>query len=282
MINFIKRVRSELWVYVNIDNIVTSHKFKELLSFNLHLNNNHWYKTRNNNYLLNLDDILLEQRVQNFLDYINRFIWLNLNNHIKDYFIYNDILDYCVATDFNFNFDDGARTSVGEAEFSLKYRITEISNEEAEYYGNILVDKIKNCCDVLPINKMNVYFTTIPINKNENENDKLSYNLVQKISSILNNYNVFIVKCYKPSFKDKTLNEKISIWNEIYSDISKIEFIGKVAIDIIDKDVIIIDDLYQSGISMWSYAKFLKSLGARRVIGISAVKSLRDSDNTNV
>ena len=49
-----------------------------------------------------------------------------------------------------------------------------------------------------------------------------------------------------------------------------------------DKDVIIIDDLYQSGVSMWSYAKFLKSLGAKRVMGISAVKSLRDSDNTNV
>lgn len=279
MINFIKRLRSELWISVNIDNIVTSYKFKELLSFNLGLNDNHWCKTRNNNYLLNLDDIFLEQKVQIFLDYINRFIWLSLNNHIKNYFDDN-ILDYCVATDFNFNFDDGTRTSVGEAEFSLKYRRSKINDQEAKYYGNLLVNRIKDCYDILPINKKKVCFTTIPFNFNENENDKLSYNLVQKISSILYNYNVFFLKCYKPSFKNKTLNDKIDIWNEIYSNRSKFKFFGKV--DIMDKDVIIIDDLYQSGVSMWSYAKFLKSLGAKRVMGISAVKSLRDSDNTNV
>lgn len=279
MINFTRRVRSELWVYVNIDNIVTSYKFKELLSFNLALNDNHWCKTRNNNYLLNLNDILLEQKVQNFLDYINEFIWLNLNSHIKNYFNDNNILDYCVATDFNFDFDNRTRTSIGEAEFSLKYRRSEISDEEAEYYGNVLVEKIKKCYDILPINKKDTYFTTIPIDIDENENNKLSYKLVKRLSYILNN-NLFILKCHKPSFKDKILNEKISIWNEIYSDTSKFEFIEKV--DITDKDVIIIDDLYQSGVSMWSYAKFLKSLGAKQVIGISAVKSLRDSDNTNV
>ncbi|WP_297300589.1 hypothetical protein [uncultured Brachyspira sp.] len=279
MINFTRRVRSELWVYVNIDNIVTSYKFKELLSFNLALNDNHWCKTKNNNYLLSLNDILLEQKVQNLLDYINEFIWLNLNNHIKNYFNDNNILDYCVATDFNFDFDNKIRTSVGEAEFSLKYRRSEITDEEAEYYGNVLVEKIKKCYDILPINKKDTYFTTIPIDIDENENNKLSYKLVKRLSYILNN-NLFILKCHKPSFKDKTLNEKISIWNEIYSDTNGFEFIEKV--DITDKDVIIIDDLYQSGVSMWSYAKFLKSLGAKQVIGISAVKSLRDSDNTNV
>ncbi|WP_300365410.1 hypothetical protein [Brachyspira sp.] len=279
MINFTRRVRSELWVYVNVDNIVTSYKFKELLSFNLALDDNHWCKTKNNNYLLSLNDILLEQKVQNLLDYINEFIWLNLNNHIKNYFNDNNILDYCVATDFNFDFDNKIRTSVGEAEFSLKYRRSEITDEEAEYYGNVLVEKIKKCYDILPINKKDTYFTTIPIDIDENENNKLSYKLVKRLSYILNN-NLFILKCHKPSFKDKTLNEKISIWNEIYSDTNGFEFIEKV--DITDKDVIIIDDLYQSGVSMWSYAKFLKSLGAKQVIGISAVKSLRDSDNTNV
>lgn len=41
-----------------------------------------------------------------------------------------------------------------------------------------------------------------------------------------------------------------------------------------------VDDLYQSGTTMWEYAKFLKTLGARFVFGIVCVKSLRDSDNT--
>lgn len=327
MINFIKRLRSELWISVNIDNIVTSYKFKELLSFNLGLNDNHWCKTRNNNYLLNLDDILLEQKVQNFLDYINGFIWLSLNNHIKNYFDDN-ILDYCVARDLNFLIDCNIdvliqqyqssfficnrktlvdnvnylkkikdlsddelikynykgknnllRSLLGYTEFMLKYRIYDIANN-IDFFFNILLNAIIDCLVILPLNMENIYFTTIPFNINENENDKLSYNLVQKISSMLYNYNVFFLKCYKPSFKNKTLNDKIDIWNEIYSDTSKFKFTGKV--DIMDKDVIIIDDLYQSGVSMWSYAKFLKSLGAKRVMGISAVKSLRDSDNTNV
>ena len=46
-----------------------------------------------------------------------------------------------------------------------------------------------------------------------------------------------------------------------------------------DKTVLIVDDLYQSGASMWTYAKYLKSMGANKVIGLVAVKSQRDSDN---
>ena len=329
MINFTKRQRSELWFKINDDNsIVTSSKWKDVLSYNLELDDNFWFRTHNNNddnYLLSFNYIAnRSDEIQLFLDYINQFIWLGLNKHIKDYFNDN-ILDYCIARDLNFfiNCDINVligqsqyfliynkktlennllylqkiktltdyelvkynykgknnllRTSLGYTEFMLKYRRCDIDNN-IDFFYNILVNGIIDCLEILPLDTKNIYFTTIPINKNEN--DKLSYNLVQKISSILNNYNVFIVKCYKPSFKDKTLNEKISIWNEIYSDISKFNFIGKV--DITDKDVIIIDDLYQSGISMWSYAKFIKSLGAKRVMGISAIKSLRDSDNTNV
>ncbi|MDR1492454.1 MAG: hypothetical protein LBT05_07020 [Planctomycetaceae bacterium] len=49
--------------------------------------------------------------------------------------------------------------------------------------------------------------------------------------------------------------------------------------DITGKTVCIIDDLYQSGVSMWSYAKFLKERGAKYVFGISCVKTLKDTDN---
>jgi len=45
------------------------------------------------------------------------------------------------------------------------------------------------------------------------------------------------------------------------------------------KSVLIVDDLYQSGVSAWSLARFLKSRGARRVYGLACVKSWRDTDN---
>ncbi len=45
------------------------------------------------------------------------------------------------------------------------------------------------------------------------------------------------------------------------------------------KSVLIVDDLYQSGASAWSLARFLKSRGASRVYGLACVKSWRDTDN---
>jgi predicted amidophosphoribosyltransferase len=45
------------------------------------------------------------------------------------------------------------------------------------------------------------------------------------------------------------------------------------------KSVLIIDDLYQSGASAWSLARFLKSRGALQVYGLACVKSWRDTDN---
>lgn len=327
MINFTKRQRSELWFKINNDNsIVTSYKCKEVLSHNLKLDSKIWFKTHSDNYLLSFNDISNRlKEIELFLNYMNQFIWLGLNNSIKKYFDNNNILDYCVARDLNFLIDCNIdvlieqyqssficnkktlvenvnylkkikdltndelikcnykgknnllRTLLGYTEFMLKYRRCDINNIDSFY--DILLNGLIDCLEILPLDTENIYFTTIPINIDENENNKLSYKLVKRLSYILNN-NLFILKCHKPSFKDKTLNEKISIWNEIYSDTSKFEFTEKV--DITYKDVIIIDDLYQSGVSMWSYAKFLKSLGAKRVMGISAVKSLRDSDNTNV
>jgi phosphoribosylpyrophosphate synthetase len=45
------------------------------------------------------------------------------------------------------------------------------------------------------------------------------------------------------------------------------------------KTVLIVDDLYQSGTSIWAYAEYLKFLGASKVFAIVSVKSLKDSDN---
>jgi predicted amidophosphoribosyltransferase len=45
------------------------------------------------------------------------------------------------------------------------------------------------------------------------------------------------------------------------------------------KTVLLIDDLYQSGVTLWSLAKFLKQNGAREVYGLACVKSWSDTDN---
>lgn len=86
---------------------------------------------------------------------------------------------------------------------------------------------------------------------------------------------VYIITLLKSIWKTRRENErKIETWNEIYYN-------GNVEItdEINEKNVMVIDDLYQSGTTMWEYAKFLKNSGARSVWGLVCVKSLRDSDN---
>jgi len=53
----------------------------------------------------------------------------------------------------------------------------------------------------------------------------------------------------------------------------------KITGDVREKDIIIIDDLYQSGFTMWTVAQLLKNKGAKKVFGLACVKSLRDTDN---
>ena len=82
------------------------------------------------------------------------------------------------------------------------------------------------------------------------------------------------LKCNKPQMKQLSIDEKIATWREIYyNDMVQIDK------DVRGKNVIIIDDLYQSGATMWQYAKFLKKKGAKKTFGIVCVKSLKDSDN---
>src|SRR6266567_2514407 len=45
------------------------------------------------------------------------------------------------------------------------------------------------------------------------------------------------------------------------------------------KSVLVVDDLYQSGVTTWSLAKFLRSQGARHVYALACVKSWSDTDN---
>lgn len=46
-----------------------------------------------------------------------------------------------------------------------------------------------------------------------------------------------------------------------------------------DKDVILLDDLYQSGTTMHFVAMHLQKAGARNILGLAMVKSRRDTDN---
>jgi phosphoribosylpyrophosphate synthetase len=74
--------------------------------------------------------------------------------------------------------------------------------------------------------------------------------------------------------KNLSIDQKIAQWQKILRS-RGIMLSRPVA----NCSVIVVDDLYQSGVSLWSFAKYLKSQKARSVVGLTCVKSLRDTDN---
>lgn len=204
----------------------------------------------------------------------NSHIWLGKNKHIEDYF--EDVVDCCIAADWNYDFQTNKRTLVGEAEYQIKYRYTKgyISDDDAEKQADILAEALLNCCKFIPIIiKRNLLVTTIPAVKDDQ--DKLSWSMARFIKEEYGgDFLTATLKNQKPKTKSLTVIDKVNIWKDIYIN----EGVS-LSHNVKGKKVLIIDDLYQSGISVWSYAEYLKSLGALRVYGLVSVKSQRDSDN---
>ncbi|MDI9349432.1 MAG: hypothetical protein QM537_05465 [Candidatus Symbiobacter sp.] len=79
----------------------------------------------------------------------------------------------------------------------------------------------------------------------------------------------------KPSIKTTSFSSKWDIWEN-----SQVTFDNDANYSISDKNIILIDDKYQSGITIQYIAMILQMAGANDVYGLSFVKTLRDTDNT--
>jgi len=84
----------------------------------------------------------------------------------------------------------------------------------------------------------------------------------------------FVFNGQKSSVKSSELDEKWSVWEG-----AKVSFHNGPSCNVYDKTVILIDDKYQSGITIQYIAMKLQQAGAHEVYGLSFVKTMRDSDN---
>lgn len=202
---------------------------------------------------------------------IKDMIWLGKNKNIEKYF--ENELDFCIATDFNFYY--GAdRTKMGEAEYNLKYNAQNLDAEQESEYSNFMTNRMLECVRCIPIHRKEEWLVS-PMPATLADREKIAWQLAEILADYLElDFIEPSLQCKKPQMKQLTVSEKINVWDDIYSS-------GNVFLkdDIMGKNIILIDDLYQSGTTMWQYAKFLKQLGARSVWGLVCVKSLKDSDN---
>jgi predicted amidophosphoribosyltransferase len=212
---------------------------------------------------LSEDDI---EKIEDWGQRFKQYVLIGLNQHIEDHF--SDELDFCMALDFNSDPKAGRRTVYGEAEYQLKYH-------DSRIHIKVLRDGLVEAISDLPIPagaREGLLVSYVPAASGGcNVPRKLAKRIAAQMELELCKA---VLSCPKSGLKGVSVEEKVPIWQELY-DNGCVDLSEEVA----GRAVIIVDDLYQSGATMWMFAKHLKSLGAKHVFGLPCVKSLRDSDN---
>ncbi len=218
-------------------------------------------------YLWFPPDVLDEDDLSAIDEWSERFeqyVLLGLNPNIENHF--SDELDFCLALDFNYDHDAKRRTYYGEAEYQLKY-------QHSRQHFNALAAALVDALDDLPVPTLAAFITSVPADPGTRN---VARQLAAKVATAKDlEYIRADLLCKKDEMKGLPVDEKVPAWEAIYSDPDCLS----LEADVNGKTVIIIDDLYQSGATMWCFAKYLKKLGARHVLGLVCVKSLKDSDN---
>ncbi|MDH3891191.1 MAG: hypothetical protein OEV49_08910 [candidate division Zixibacteria bacterium] len=217
-------------------------------------------------------------QVRNFLADFGQWVVLGRGRRLQPFF--TDELDLCVALDLNADSPDDMsrfeRTPIGQLEYRAKY-------EESERAMAIIAEHmhrlLKRIYRGLPRARSLLTYIPSSARKRYDLPKELVGLLAEKLKvAPLSDRPTEVVHPLlttdKPNLKNLPLSDKIAIWEELLKS-QAIEF----ATEVQGRTVVVIDDLYQSGVTIWSFAGYLKAIGAAQVIGLVCVKSCRDTDN---
>lgn len=207
------------------------------------------------------------ENVRNWLEAADRFLWPGLNSRISNYYDYN-VVDACMALDYNYYFDGKGYTPWGALESDAKYRLYGESRLEAV---DKLISGMLEMVKFLPVRLGgDCVVSSVPVNHGEiNFGRTIADEFAKKIGC---SDMTPVLQCGKSKNKQMNVRDSYNEWEAIYRDDSN--FV--VPLNVSGKTVIIVDDLYQSGVSVWSYARFLKEHGATAVYALCCVKSIHD------
>jgi len=157
------------------------------------------------------------------------------------------------------------RTEVGEWEYQAKYS----QNEEA-------INSLTQLCSVAIQNRLPYYkeadmICSVPPTRDKN------FHLPERLGAILSSQiDIEDISSNLSWTKPKQSLKNLSIEAK-WTALEKAGLL--VDTDLSGKTVIILDDLYQSGITMQYVAMKLQEAGADKLFGLALVKSRRDTDN---
>ncbi len=230
-------------------------------------------KTKNI-FLRNLTSADVDCIEQLLCDY-EQLVIINLNKHIED--LFTNELDYCVALDFlRSNPESDHRTEVGELVYQSKSMGDRDAATSLAYKLGVLLKRMHKLSSArqhrlsfVPPNPLKEFDLPRHLCELLVKNEEVS-SLLDPQQPLIES----VLKRPKAPIKNLSVEEKAVNWNKLIED-EQIEING----DPTGCSVIVVDDLYQSGTTLWSYAKYLKARGAIEVIGLVCVKNLRDKDN---
>lgn len=221
--------------------------------------------------LLTADEV---ERIEAWEQRFREYVVLGLNDHIEPHF--SSELDFCMALGYRFDMEGQRRTPLGELEYQAKYRRSEQARVS-------LVEQLAEAVTYLPLEPEAgpVCLTYVP--PEPGRGAYLPRWLVTAVAAGLADGALLLAEplvvdaelaAEKPSMKNLSIGDKIETWQEIYAGNG-----AKLSGSVQGRQMIVVDDLYQSGATLWSYAGFLKKNGATVVFGLACVKSMRDTDN---
>ena len=204
-----------------------------------------------------------KQRLDTLLQLLQQTLYLTRSEHLEPHFTTE--LDEAYA--MGFNFQQGVEpltyTPAGQLEHNAKeLRHAPAIAELARVMADIIryhptLARVDIIAAVPPRPSKDFHLPTHLVNA-------IGINLPRAVGLQLS-------KAEVPKLKDLTLQQKISTLAGAFT-------LGE---SVQGKTILLVDDLYQSGTTLWSLARFLKQQGARAVYGLACVKSWRDTDNAS-
>ncbi|MHB1767397.1 MAG: phosphoribosyltransferase [Phycisphaerae bacterium] len=206
-------------------------------------------------------------RIEEWKQHFEQYVLIGLSRNIAPGF--NQELNFCMGLSFNYDPNAKTRTPFGEALYQAKYQSSK--NHFAELTG-VMATAVA-LLPIPPDEKSNLLVSSVP-------SDPGSDNFGRKLAAAVAAawripFAASGLLCNKSELKNLQFMEKVKQWCDLYESGQCVT----MDVDVKGKTVVIIDDLCQSGITLWCYAMYLKNLGAKYVLGLVCVKSLRDTDN---
>lgn len=188
------------------------------------------------------------EKVKHFVDTYSTFVFLR------------DLLDMSVALSLNFESDGETHTRIGQLEKAAKYN----NDEEAVNQLSAFVDDFieKN-----PLYANADFICAVPPTKYGEKN--LPTRIIEKLTHF-NGGNIsssLVWTAKNESLKNADGADKLEILKHSGLEIAN-------SVDLKGKDIVLVDDLYMSGITLQFIAMKLKEAGAGKVYGLCLVKSL--------